>query len=135
MQARSIFNFIYDWILRPLFALINRVLTIAMSVLRPAIWFVALVFLLVGSIALIADLTRAQSGGWHFRTTAEHIQAIAPATLGNLGTTISRLTAPWVWEVCVSSLLAIPAWLLFCVLGALLLFASRQRKSVNIFIN
>jgi hypothetical protein len=133
-----------DFILAPLteFAfVVLRLITgfagIILGVLRPALRFVGAILLLAAVIALTSDLTRWQTIGnwWHFDSFGYHIASLAPQTLKNVGAGIGRATHPWLWDPILTSLLAWPAWILFAMFGALLIYAGRERKRINIFIN
>jgi hypothetical protein len=110
---------------------------IVLGVLRPALRFLGAVLMLATVIALAADLTSWQTTGnwWHFDSLGYHIATLAPQTLKNVGSSIGRATHPWVWDPLLTSLIAQPAWIIFFLLGVLLIYAGRERKQINIFIN
>jgi len=117
--------------------MISGLASIILGVLRPALRFLGAILLLAAVIALTSDLTRWQTVGnwWHFDSLGYHIATLAPQTLKSVGAAISRATHPWLWDPILTSLLAWPAWILFTALGALLIYAGRERKRINIFIN
>jgi hypothetical protein len=133
-----------DFILAPLtefvflvLRIISGVGSIILGVLRPALRFLGALLMLAAVIALTSDLTRWQTVGnwWHFDSLGYHIATLAPQTLKSAGAAISRATHPWLWDPILTGLIAQPAWIIFAVFGALLIYAGRERKRINIFIN
>lgn len=105
--------------------------------LRPGLRFISAALLLAALIALTIDITRWQTGteGPMFQSLAEQIRGSAPATLEAIGNAISGALHPLFWNPLLTSLLALPAWLILLLAGALLGYATRERRQVQIFIN
>ena len=98
--------------------------------------FLAALFALVAVIAFAADVARPVAeggvrGSWSLFT---YLQNFAPSLLGALERTISRAD-PVVWDPVFTSIMAIPAYLLFAILAVLAGLAGRPRHRVQIFIN
>ncbi len=92
-------------------------------------------FLIAAAFALAFDATRAGPGGtWLFMTLGQHWAALAPALLTAAQGAVQRLH-PMVWDLGIKSLLAIPAWMFFAVLGVVFGYLGRRRRRVNIFAN
>lgn len=104
---------------------------------RPGLRVISGLLFLAATIALVADVTRWQTGvvGPTFQSLEYHIQSAAPATLGNIGLAVGTALHPVVWDPLIRSLLAMPAWMTLLVLAALLTYAARERRQVSIFIN
>jgi len=122
----------------PLYRGLAACLGVVAIVLRPAMRFVGALFLIAATIALTSDLTRWQSGtapSWTFESLTGHLAGLAPATLKSLGKSVGQALHPWVWDPVLLALIGQPAWLLFAVTGTTLVYASRERKRVNVFIN
>ncbi len=93
-------------------------------------------FLLVATIALIADVTRAQLGtpGAPFTPLITQLAESAPNTLA----AIQRKTSvvhPLVWDPIVRSLLLLPSWITFGVIGLAFGWFGRRRYGVNVYTN
>ncbi len=103
----------------------------------PVLRFISSLLLLIAVIALVADATRPIIGAGPFTPTplGKHIGDFAPATLQAAKASISRATAPWVWESVVANLLRVPTFVLFGALGVIAGYAGRHRRRVNVFIN
>ncbi len=99
--------------------------------------FLAGVFLLVAVIAAVNDVTRSMAAGTRIPSvsTHEHWSKLAPVTLATARNTVQRKAHPTVWDPVLLSVLQLPAWALFGALGALLAYAGRRRREVNIFAN
>ena len=113
-------------------------MTMLEIVLRPALRFLGALLLLAATIALASDVTRWQSGvapSWTFESLSGHINDLAPATLKSIGSAVAESLHPWVWDPVLTTILACPAWLLFFVFGSALLYVSRERRRINIFVN
>ena len=117
--------------------LLSGIASMILAVLRPALRFLGAVLLLAAAISLTSDLTRWQTEGawWHFDSLSHHIAALAPQTLKNMGESISQAVHPWLWDPIITTVIGLPAWVLFVVLGGLLIHAGRERRRINIFIN
>ena len=107
------------------------------AVLRPAFRFISAVLLLAAVMLLTSDVTRWQVGadGPTFFTLADHLRTLAPATYEGVARTISTGIHPVAWDPVVLTFLAIPAWFFFAVLSAVIAYAGREPKRINVFIN
>lgn len=94
-------------------------------------------FLLVAVIAAVNDVTRSMAAGERVPpvTTHEHWSRLAPVTLATARGAVQRKTHPMVWDPVLVSILQLPTWGLFGLVGALLAYAGRRRREVNIFAN
>ena len=113
------------------------VLWLVWAVIRPSMRFVSAVLLLAAVIALTADVTRWQVGepGPIFQSLGHHVASMAPASYAGLARMVGRAVHPGVWDYGLQPFFALPAWLLFAVLGVAIAYAGREPKRVNIFIN
>ncbi len=105
-----------------------------MAVLR----FLASLLLLVAAVALISDLTRLQVGATHGfepTTIAKQWQDMAPASLQAAKATVSRATHPLVWTWGVSKLINAPLFVLFGLLGIVIGWLGRRRRTIEIYVN
>lgn len=104
-----------------------------MAVLR----FLASLFLLIAVVALVSDFTRAATRGETFvaSSIASHWGAVAPGSLQSAKTVVSRATHPLVWNPLVTSVIEMPAFVLFGGLGLLCGIAGRRRERLNVFVN
>lgn len=102
----------------------------------PTLRFLGGLFLLIGAVVLIADITnaRASLGGGFGVSLAKHWGALAPSSLAASQKAVQSASG-LLWDPFVKSLLAIPAWTWFCSLGAMLAWAGRRRRRVNIYVN
>jgi hypothetical protein len=101
-----------------------------------ALRFLAGVFLLVAVIALVHDATRALAAHAFVSTSLfEHWSKLAPASLAGAQSAVQRYTHPLLWDPVIRKLLLLPTWALFTALGALLAYAGRRRRRVNVFAN
>lgn len=99
--------------------------------------FLASVLLMVAVIAAVNDVTRSMAATERLPSlsTYEHWAKLAPSTLASARSAVQRSTHPLVWDPLLTSILRLPAWGLFGVLAALLAYAGRRRREVNIFAN
>lgn len=98
--------------------------------------FLAGVFLLVAVIAAVNDVTRSLAANRVASTSAyEHWSKLAPVTLAAARGSVQRNTHPLVWDWGAATILQLPAWGLFGVLGLMLAYVGRRRRQVNIFAN
>lgn len=116
-------------------ALVSSLLDFAGSIARPALRFLAYVFLVVAVVSFVKDLTPVLSGTGPFRTTSlmEHWRSLAPSSLQQALTAIQGFA--WGMDVIARWLLELPASLLFGVLGGLWALAGRKRERIEVFAN
>jgi hypothetical protein len=99
--------------------------------------FLASAVLMVAVIAAVNDVTRSMAAGDRLPpvSTYQHWAKLAPVTLKAAQNAVQRSTHPLVWDPGLTTVLKLPAWGLFGVLAALLAYAGRLRREVNIFAN
>ncbi len=102
----------------------------------PVFRFLAAVFLLVATIALVDDATPAVYGTGPFGLTsvAAHWQELAPSGLAAARKGAESL-APWLWDDALAPLLATPTCIAFGLLAVLFGYIGRRRRAVEIFVN
>lgn len=98
---------------------------------------VARPLLLIAAVALVYDGTRTLAGGSGLVITslAEHAQSLFPAFLEAAHAATLKRFHPAVWNSGVQSVLHLPSWLVFGVLGFVLAYIGRKRQRVNVFVN
>jgi hypothetical protein len=106
-------------------------------VVKGLLRFLAGVALMVAVMAAANDVTRSMTAGQRLPSvsTLEHWSKLAPVTLTATRTAVQRYSPHLVWDPCLVTLLNLPAWGLFGLLGALLACAGRRRREVNVFAN
>lgn len=99
--------------------------------------FLAGLAFLIAVLAVVSDGTRTQPGAAGFTVTSlgEHWGRIAPASLKSAQAVVGRYSHPVVWNLTAAPLLKLPTWGVFGALGAVLAYAGRRRRRVNIFAN
>jgi hypothetical protein len=103
-----------------------------MAILR----FLAAAVLLVAVIALVQDGTRTMaSQGVVTTSVGEYWARTAPSSHKAAQGAVQRYSHPIVWDVLISAILRVPGWMLLGALGALLAFAGRRRRRINIYAN
>lgn len=107
------------------------------SVARPALRFLAFLFLLVATVALVADLTPAINGDAAYRSTmfADHWNGIAPRSLEAARAGVAVAPQAWLATYLFERLIALPTSLLFGALGGIAAYAGRRQKRLNVFVN
>lgn len=102
----------------------------------PALRFLGGLLLLIAVVILVADITNARgplASGLSV-STAKHWSSLAPASLAYSQKSAQSVHAI-LWDPILKSLLAIPAWSLFALLGGLFAYIGRRRRRVNIYTN
>ena len=119
------------------FRLIRGILALLWTALRPAARFVGALIGLVAVIALVSDITRWQTGPAEpiFSSLLLHLKTMAPTSLEALSASVARAIHPIAWDPLLAGILSMPAWIIFAVVAFGLLYASRERRKTNIFIN
>jgi hypothetical protein len=109
----------------------------ALAVIKGLLRFLAGILLLVAVIAAVNDVTRSMLAAQRLPsvTTYEHWSRLAPSTLTLTRNAVQRNTHPLVWDPALVSVLQLPAWGLFGLLGVLAAYAGRRRREVNVFAN
>ncbi len=117
--------------------LVKGTFSLIVGVGLPALRFLSFVFLLVATIALVADATPAVDGFGPFQPThlVDHMRGLAPKSVEAARIAISNATNPVVWDVGIASLINLPTFVFFGVLGLLAAYAGRRREKLNVFVN
>ena len=112
-------------------------LNLVVGVALPALRFLAFVFLLVGTIALVADATPALDGFGPFEPTlfVDHWRGLAPKSVSAAQKALSEATHPWVWDIGVSNIINLPTFFIFGVLGLLAALVGQRRERLDVFVN
>lgn len=98
----------------------------------PLLRFLAALFILLAVVLFVAGATIQK--GTH-TSTAAHWQSVSPSSYAALQGTITQRFGAWVWDPVLSSVLGLPAYLLFGGLAGLCGIAGRRRRVVNIYVN
>jgi hypothetical protein len=98
--------------------------------------FLAAVFLLVATIALVVDATPTIYGAGSFKASAlsNDWMELAPKSFEAAKSAVTGV-APQLWEDAIAPILAIPTFVAFGALALLAGYAGRRRKTVRIFVN
>jgi hypothetical protein len=91
--------------------------------------FVGLLILAGGFIALIYDGTKSIAGGTPVFTPLGQIwNNVHSSSLQLLQPAIERHISPFLWDPIVLNILTAPAWLVFGIIGAVLMLIGRKKK-------
>ncbi len=98
--------------------------------------FLAAVFLLAATIALVIDATPPVYGAGPFVATslAAQWQELAPSGFEAAQRAVTG-QSPWLWNSVVAPVLALPTFIVFGVMALLSGYAGRRRRAVRIFVN
>ena len=104
-----------------------------MAVLR----FLASLFALVAVVALVADATPALNGTGAFKPMPAigYWKELAPSTLVAARAAIQQTPVPWVWDPILTSVLGLPAAVLFGGLAIVCGYFGRRRQQMKIHVN
>jgi hypothetical protein len=81
-----------------------------------------------GFVFFVYDGTKSIAGDRFFFTKLIDVwNAVNATSLSSLQPAIER-HAPWLWDPVVLSVLTAPAWLVFAILGAILMLLGRKKK-------
>lgn len=101
--------------------------------------FLAALFALLGVIACAADFAigrpEAASAATSSFTLLDHLNSFAPSMVMSLEGGISRIAGAWAWNPLLTSILQLPAYLVFFILAIVAGLAGRPRRTVKIFVN
>lgn len=99
--------------------------------------FLAAVFLLAATIALVVDATPWVYGAGPLEATSlgEHWRDMGATSYAAAKSAISGVLGPWMWEGVIGTLLSLPTFLAFGLLALLSGYIGRRRKSVRVFVN
>jgi hypothetical protein len=98
--------------------------------------FLAAVFLLVATVALVVDATPAVYGAGPFIATTlnEQWKELGPSSF-EVARKAVQGAAPWLWDNVLAVLLSVPTYMAFGGLALLAGFIGRRRNTVRIFVN
>lgn len=98
--------------------------------------FLAAVFLLVATVALVVDATPAVYGAGDFRPTAlgTHWKDLGRTSFEAAKSGVSE-AAPWLWDGLLAPILNIPTFVTFGLFALLSGYVGRRRRTVRIFVN
>lgn len=99
--------------------------------LAPILRLLAALFLLLSVVLFVAG-TAGSGGG---SSTAAHWHALSPSSYAAFAASVTRKLGAWAWNPLLSSILALPAYVLFGCLAAIFGFAGRRRRVVNVYVN
>ena len=99
--------------------------------------FLAALFALFALIAFAADISRPAVDGQSQGAISllQHLQTLAPSFVAALERSVEHSTSTFVWDPVLTSILSLPAWLIFLVLAIGAGFLGRPRRRVRIFAN
>jgi hypothetical protein len=91
--------------------------------------FVGFLILAGGFIALIYDGTKSIAGSALVFTPVGQIwNNVHSSSLQLLQPAIERHVSEWLWDPVILNILTAPAWLVFAILGAILMLIGRKKK-------
>ena len=94
--------------------------------------------LLTAMVALTIDGTKSLASGegqWIATPLGEHWFKINAASLNASQAAIERHVHPWLWDPGIISLLQVPSFIFFCVLGLILFWLGQKRRRLNVYEN
>lgn len=94
--------------------------------------------LLTAMVALTIDGTKSLASGegqWIATPLGEHWFKINAASLNASQAAIERHVHPWLWDPGIISLLQVPSFIFFGVLGLILFWLGRKRRRLNVYEN
>lgn len=99
--------------------------------------FLAAVFLLIATIALVVDATPWVYGAGPLKATSlgGHWKELGATSHEAAKSTLSDLMGPWLWDGVIGTLLAIPTSIAFGALALVSGYVGRRRKTVRVFVN
>lgn len=99
--------------------------------------FLAAVFLLVATIALVVDATPWVYGAGPFQATTlgEHWRELGATSYGAAQKAVSAVAGPWIWDSLIGSVLGLSTFVAFGLLALLTGYIGRRRKAVRVFVN
>ena len=93
-------------------------------------------FLLLATVALVADLTRYMNGqGLQMTSLFAHWTGLSPQSLKTMGQFVQRYAHPYLWDPAMVRILVLPTWLVLGALGVVFGLLGRRKRRVNIFTN
>lgn len=99
--------------------------------------FLASLFALIAIVALVADATPALNGTgeFHAHSVFNYWSELAPASLVATRDNVIAMTAPWVWNPVLLSILSAPMSVLFGALALVCGYFGRRRVQMKVHVN
>jgi hypothetical protein len=97
--------------------------------------FLAALFALLTLMSFAADVSRPVADGTGAISLLQHLQNLAPAFVTALERSVSRTADPFVWNPVLTTILSLPATMIFLLLAITCGFLGRPRRRVRIFAN
>ncbi len=97
--------------------------------------FLAALFALFTLISFAADVSRPRGDGDAAISLLQHLQTLAPAFLSALERTATRAAGQFLWDPVLSSILSLPATMIFLLLAIACGYLGRPRRRIRIFAN
>jgi len=99
--------------------------------------FLAALFALFALISFASDISRpaVDGHGPGAMSLLQHMQTLTPTFVASLQRTIENTMGAFAWNPLLTSILSLPAWLIFLTLAVGTGFLGRPRRRVRIFVN
>ncbi|MBS0252175.1 MAG: hypothetical protein JSR78_14040 [Proteobacteria bacterium] len=97
--------------------------------------FLAALFALFTLISFAADVSRPRIDGEGAISLLQHLHNLAPAFVAALEHTVTRTAGPAGWDPVLTSILSLPATMIFLLLAIACGFLGRPRRRIRIFAN
>ncbi len=99
--------------------------------------FLAALFAIISAIAFAADFSHTGPDGESFKLTSlmTHLNERTPSLVASSKATVTRTLGDAAWDPMLTSVLSLPATVIFAGLAAAFGFAGRPRRRVRIFVN
>jgi len=95
-----------------------------------------LLFLAGGFVSLVVDgVASIASGSLVMTPLGQAWFNVHPASLNLTQAVIERYTFPFLWDPVFVSVLFLPSWIVFAVLGAVLYYIGRRRRLSGVVVN
>ncbi|MFT3729968.1 MAG: hypothetical protein QM780_00885 [Hyphomicrobium sp.] len=117
--------------------LIALVAGVANADTRPRLMlrFLAALFALFTLISFAADVSRPRSDGEGAISLLHHLEKLTPALVSALERTVTRISDSFVWDPVLTTILSLPATMIFLLLAVACGYLGRPRRRVRIFAN
>ncbi len=102
---------------------------------RLVLRFLAALFALFTLISFAADISRPRVDGEGAISLLQHLHKLAPAFLAALERSVIRATDSFVWDPLLTTILSLPATMIFLLLAIMCGYLGRPRRRVRIFAN
>jgi uncharacterized membrane protein YfcA len=129
------------WLIRTAIAALAAALVVFVlnQETRPRIMlqFVAAVFAVLAFFTFASDFsaTHSATSGLHSLSLLERLNEFAPSAMTSFKAVVIRALGASAWDPVLTSLLGLPAYLVFAGLAGLCGYAGRPRREVRIFVN